>query len=152
MDMNCRRTREQLRRAAGAGVTDEARRHIESCPACESEARAGLLLRLGSERDEKATVRPGFEDRLEARLQAEAAVAGTSAWNGGFERLVRPALAFASALLLVCAGLYVRLAAPQGGGDLASLLETDPVFTSILTASPDAMFADPQGAPAADAP
>jgi anti-sigma-K factor RskA len=130
--MNCRRTREQLRRAA--------------------EARAHLLLRLGSERDEGVMVRPGFEQRLRARLSAEADVARTSAWNGGFERLVRPALAAAAALVLVCAGLYVQVAAPQGGGDLASLLETDPVFTSILTTNPDAMFADPQSAPATDGP
>jgi len=42
--------------------------------------------------------------------------------------------------------------APEGGGDLASLLETDPVFTSILTVDPGAMFADPQIAPATDEP
>ena len=150
--MNCRRTREQLRRAAEGDVTDEARRHIESCPACAAEARARLLLRLGSERDEEATVRAGFEDRLRARLRAEAPAAGTSPWNGGFERLVRPALAAGLALVLVCAGLYVQVAAPEGGGDLASLVETDAVFTSILTASPEAMFADPQGASAPDAP
>ena len=150
--MSCRRTRKLLRRAARGDVADEARRHIESCPACATEARAHLLLRLGSERDRGALVRPGFEQRLRARLLAEPAVARSSTWNGGFERLVRPALAAAAALVLVCAGLYVQVAAPQGGGDLASLLETDPVFNSILTVDPDAMFADPQIAPATDEP
>jgi len=150
--MNCRRTRKLLRRAAGGEIADEARRHVESCPACAIEARAHLLLWLGSERDEGALVRPGFEQRLRARLQAETTVARSSAWNGGFERLVRPALAAAAALVLVCAGLYVQVAAPQGGGDLASLLETDPVFTSVLTVDPDAMFADPNMTAATDEP
>ena len=52
--MSCRRTRKLLRRAARGDVADEARRHIESCPACATEARAHLLLRLGSEREIKA--------------------------------------------------------------------------------------------------
>ena len=150
--MNCRRIREQLRRAAGGEITNEALRHIDSCPACAAEARAQVLLRLGSAVDENVTVRPGFEERLKARLLAEAGVARTSPWNGGFERLVRPALVAAAALVLVCAGLYIRIAAPQGGGDLTSLIETDPVFSSILTANPDAMFADPQGVSATDGP
>jgi hypothetical protein len=149
--MNCRTIREQLRRAAGTELTDEARRHLASCPACAAEARARLLLRLGSERDEEARVRSGFEQRLRARLSAGAAVPRVSPWNGGFERLVRPALAAAAALVIVCAGLYVQAAAPQGG-DLTSLVETDPVFGSILMTNPDAMFAEPQGVPAADGP
>jgi len=150
--MSCRRIRERLRRGAGAEPGDEARRHLASCPACAAEARAILLLRLGSEPAPGATLRPGFEARLRARLLSGTGASRAPLGYGGFDRLVRPALATAAALVLVCAGLYVQVAAPQGDADLASLLESDPVFTSILTADPDAVFADPQGAAATEVP
>jgi len=150
--MTCRQVRDELRGAAGRDATGDVRAHLTSCPSCAAEARALRLLRLGSARDEEATLRPGFEERLRARLLSEpAATAAPSPWNGGFERLVRPALAAAAALVLVCAGLYLQVAGPAAGGDLSSLLETDPVFGSILTTNPDAIFPDPQ-APQAEAP
>ena len=147
--MICRQVRDELRRAAGRDATGDVRAHLGSCPSCAAEARALRLLTLGSVRDEEAAVRPGFEERLRARLLSEpAAAAAPSPWNGGFERLSRPALAAAAALALVCAGLYMQVAGPAAGGDLSSLLETDPVIGSILTTNPDSIFPDPQASEA----
>ena len=150
--MTCRRVRDELRLAAGRDVPAAARAHLESCASCAAEARALSLLRLGSARDEEATLRPGFEERLGARLLSEAPAAAPSPWNGGFDRLVRPALAAAAALALVCAGLFAQVASPPGGGDLSALLETDPVFASILTTNPDAIFTGTQVPAAAETP
>jgi len=141
--MSCRPFLDDLRNTPGREPSDATRAHLASCPSCAAEARALRLLRLGSARDDEAAVRPGFEERLRARLLSEPGTAATSPWNGGFERLVRPALAAAAALALVCAGLFVQVTFPAEG-DLSSFLETDPVFGSILTVNPDAIFADPQ--------
>ncbi len=146
--MNCRELNDQLRRPGAGAPGEAALRHAASCPACTATMRAALLLRLGSGRDDDATVRPGFEERLRARLVTEAGIPKAPAWNGGFELLVRPALAVAATLCLLCAGLYVQVSGPEEGGDLASLVETDPVITSVMAVSPDAIFAGPQDAPA----
>jgi hypothetical protein len=92
--------------------------------------------------------RAGFEARLKARLESGPAPSGRRAWNGGFELLVRPALAIAATLTLFCAGLYFQ-AAPEPAGDLVSLVENDSVFTSLLAGDPGSLFDDDQGAPAA---
>ena len=136
-----------MRRPGTGGLSEAALRHAASCPACSDQARAALLLRLGSEPDEGAAPRPGFEERLRARLAAGPAAPRKPVWNGGFELLVRPALAIAATLTLLCAGIYIRVAAPERGGDLASLVETDPVFTSMLGSDPEAIFAGPQNVP-----
>lgn len=155
--MDCRQFRKRLHRAAATGGPGgEAMRHAASCPACARESRAALLLRAGSEPPAGASLGPGFEAGLRARLAAgEGARAGAregargrSAWNGGIESLVRPALALAAGLALLCAGLYVRETVPSDASDVASLLESDPVFSSVLSASPGPLFgeADPDAA------
>jgi len=146
--MNCRELRDELRRAGSGDLGAAARQHILSCPACAAAARAALLLRLGSERDEGAVPRAGFEERLRARLALDPAPAAGSVWNGGFELLVRPALALAATLTLLCAGFYVE-ANPDGKGDLALLVENDPVFTTLFAADPGTVFGESQGAPTA---
>jgi len=125
-----------------------AQRHAASCPACAAEARAARLLRLGSESAEGAAPRPGFEERLLARLASGPVPSGRPAWNGGFELLVRPALGLAAALALLCAGFYLQTA-PEREGDLASLVENDPIFAPLLAGDPGAFFEESQGAPAA---
>jgi len=105
--------------------------------------RAALLLRLGSDRDEAASPRPGFEARLRARIESGAAARSASAWSEGFDALVRPALALAASLALACAGLYIQGTSQPGEADLASLVETDSVFDSLLAADPGALFDDP---------
>ena len=105
--------------------------------------RAALLLRLGSDRDEAASPRPGFEARLRARIESGGAPRPASAWSEGFETLVRPALALAASLALACAGLYIQGRSQPGEADLASLVEADSVFDSLLAADPGALFDDP---------
>ncbi len=146
--MTCREFRNALRRPGTGEAPEEAMRHAAMCPACDAEARATLLLRLGSGGAGDATPRPGFEERLRARLASSPAAIRTPAWNGGFERLVRPALAFAATLTLLCAGFYVQVALPEPGGDLTSLVETDAVFASLIAGNPGEIFAVPQDAPA----
>jgi hypothetical protein len=146
--VTCREFRNALRRPGSGEPGREMLRHAETCPACAVEARAALLLRLGSGGGEGAAPRPGFEERLKARLASGPAASTTPAWNGGFERLVRPALAVAATLTLLCAGFYVRVAAPEPGGDLASLVETDALFTSLLASDAGEIFPVPQDAPA----
>ena len=143
--MNCKECRDELRRPGAAVPSAEALRHAASCPACASESRAALLLRLGSARDDGAEPRPGFEERLRRRLASGPAPSGSPAWNGGFERLVRPALAVAATLALMCAGLYMRTAS-EPGADLVSLVESDPMFTSLLAGDPGSIFGEEQGA------
>lgn len=142
--MNCKECREELRRTGGAAMSADALRHAASCPACAAESRAALLLRLGSDRDVGAEPRPGFEERLRGRLASGAGPSGSPAWNGGFELLVRPALAVAATLALVCAGLYLQVA-PEPGADLVSLVESDPVFASFFGGDPGSIFAGEQG-------
>jgi hypothetical protein len=144
--MNCRECRDELRRPGAAAPSAEALRHAASCTACAAESRAALLLRLGSARDDGAEPRAGFEERLRARL-ASRVPSRSTAWNGGFELLVRPALALAATLALLCAGIYLQ-AAPEPGEDLVSLVENDPVFTSLLSGDPGSIFGEEQGAPA----
>jgi hypothetical protein len=146
--MNCRELRDELRRAGTGDLGAAAARHVASCPACAVRARAALLLRLGSERDEGAAPRAGFEERFRARLASDPAPAARSAWNGGFELLVRPALALAAMLTLLCAGLYVQ-ASPDRGDDLVLLVESDPVFTTLFAGDPGTVFGESQDAPAA---
>ncbi|PYT12758.1 MAG: hypothetical protein DMF51_12410 [Acidobacteria bacterium] len=105
--------------------------------------RAAQLLRLGSDRDETASPRPGFEARLRARVESGGAGRPVPTWNEGFESLVRPALALAASLALACAGLYVQGTTQPGEADLASLAEVDSVFDSLLAADPGALFDDP---------
>lgn len=129
-------------------MSAEARRHAADCPACAAESRAALLLRLGSARDDGAEPRAGFEERLRKRLASGSAPARSAAWNGGFELLVRPALAVAATLTLVCGGFYLQ-AVPEPGADLVSLVESDPVFTSLLAGDPGSLFGEEPGAGAA---
>jgi hypothetical protein len=143
--MNCKECRDELRRPDRSAMSAEAIRHAASCPACAAESRAALLLRLGSARDDGAEPRAGFEQRLRRRLESGAAPSATPAWNGGFELLGRPALAVAATLALLCAGFYVRVA-PEPGVDLVSLVESDPVFTSLLGGDPASIFGEEQGA------
>jgi hypothetical protein len=138
--MTCREFRETLRRPGRDEPGPEMLRHAETCQGCAAEARGALLLRLGSGGGEDAAPRPGFEERLKARLASGPAATTTSAWNGGFERLVRPALALAATLTVLCAGFYIGVALPEPGGDLASLVETDAVFTSLLAGDPGEIF------------
>ena len=105
--------------------------------------RAALLLRLGSDRDDTASPRPGFEARLRARIESGGAALSVSTWSEGFESLVRPALALAASLALACAGLYVQGTTQPGEADLASLVEVDSMFDSLLAADPGALFDDP---------
>jgi hypothetical protein len=150
--MTCREFREKLRRDGTRAVSGETLRHAATCAACAAETRALSLLRIGSERDEDATPGPGFEERLRARLAGGPPRAPAPAWNGGFDLLVRPALTLATALVLLCAGLYIGAGGAQSD-DLASLVDSDAIFTSVLGMNPDAMFAEPQGTPApGDAP
>jgi hypothetical protein len=143
--MNCKECRDELRRPGAAVLSAEALRHAASCPACAAESRAALLLRLGSARDDGAEPRAGFEERLRKRLASGPAPSRSAAWNGGFELLVRPALAVAATLALVCGGLYLQ-AVPEPGADLVSLVDSDPVFTSLLTGDPGPIFGEEQGA------
>jgi len=143
--MTCREFRDEVRRPRALDLSAAARRHGASCPACAAEARAAQLLRLGSGSTEGAAPRAGFEERLRARLASDPAPSGRPAWNGGFELLVRPALAVAAALTLLCAGFYFQ-AAPDREGDLASLVENDPVFAPLLTGNPGAFFDESQAA------
>ncbi|OLC55852.1 MAG: hypothetical protein AUH92_01250 [Acidobacteria bacterium 13_1_40CM_4_69_4] len=113
-----------------------------------TDRRATLLLRLGSDRDEKASPRPGFEARLRARTELEGAARQVSAWTEGFETLVRPALALAAALVIVCAGFCVQGTSQPGEADLASLVETDAVFDSLMAGDPGILFEDPWSVPA----
>ena len=143
--MNCREFRDEIRRAASA-PGPEAHRHASSCPACAGEARAALLLCLGSQRDEAAAPRAGFEIRLRARLGTAAAAGEATPWTREFDLLVRPALALAATLLILCLGLYARSAAAPRQADLTSLYEADPVFSSILAGDPGGPFAGPEDA------
>jgi hypothetical protein len=145
--MNCKECRDELRHPGAAVPSAGAVRHAASCPACAAESRAALLLRLGSARDDGAEPRAGFEERLRKRLASGPAPSRSAAWNGGFERLVRPALAVAVSLVLLCAGVYMKTA-PEPGADLVSLVESDPVFTSLLAGDPGSIFGEEQGAPA----
>lgn len=150
--MNCREFRDEIHRAASA-PGPEARRHASSCPACAGEARAASLLRLGSQRDEAAAPPPGFTERLRARLGSGAAAVETTPWNREFDLLVRPALALAAMLVILCFGfygfgLYARRAAAPRQADLASLFEADPVFSSILAGDPGGLPAGPEDATA----
>lgn len=142
--MNCREFRDEIRRAASA-PGPEARRHASSCPTCAGEARAALLLRLGSQRDEAAAPRAGFERRLRARLGTGGEA---TPWTRELDFLVRPALALAATLLILCLGLYARSAAAPRQADFASLIEADPVFSSILAGDPGGPFAGPEDATA----
>lgn len=141
--MNCKECRDELRRPGDPGA--EVLRHAVSCPACAAESRAALLLRLGSAREDGAEPRAGFEERLRKRLLSEPALSRSPALNGGFERMVRPALAVAATLALACAGLYLQTA-PDPGADLVSLVESDPVFTSVLAGDPGSIFGEEPGA------
>lgn len=148
--MNCREFRDELHRGASA-PGPEARRHASSCPACEAEARAALLLRLGSQRGEAAAPPAGFEKRLRARLDSGAVPVEASPWTRELDPLVRPALALAGALVIACFGfcgfsLYARSAAAPRQADLASLFEADPVFSFILAGDPGGPFAGPEDA------
>lgn len=143
--MNCREFRDELRRAAGV-PGPEARRHASSCPTCHLEARAALLLRLGSRRDEAATPRAGFEERLRARLDSGARPDEASPWTRELDPLVRPALALAATILILCLGLYARSATASRQADLASLFEADPVFSSILAGDTGGPVAGPEDA------
>jgi len=146
--MNCGELKDEVRRRGTPDLSAAALRHAASCPACAAESRAALLLRMGSARDENAEPRAGFDERLKARLESGPTPSGRAAWNGGFELLVRPALAVAATLTLLCGGLYLQTA-PELGGDLASLVENDPVFTSLLAGDPGSFFDEDEGAPAA---
>ncbi len=143
--MNCREFRDQLRRAASA-PGPEARRHASSCPTCDAEARAALLLRLGSQRDEAAAPRAGFEDRLRTQLDSGAVPVEPSSWTRELDPLVRPALALAAMFLVLCLGFYARSAAAPRQADLASLFEADPVLSSILAGDPEGPFDGPEDA------
>ncbi len=46
--MDCRDFRSRLRRGDVTGLPAEGRRHVESCPGCREDVRAGRLLSLGS--------------------------------------------------------------------------------------------------------
>ena len=105
--------------------------------------RAERLLRLGSERDAEASPRPGFETRLRARIDSGAPVAAdrdAAAWTEGLDALVRPALALATTLAIVCGGLYVQGTSQPGEADLASLVEIDSVFDSVLGGDPGVLL------------
>jgi len=117
----------------------------------KDDRRAARLLRLGSERDAEASPRPGFETRLRARIDAGAAVAAGGAvtlWTEALDTLVRPALALATTLAIVCGGLYVQGTSQPGEADLASLVEIDSVFDSVLAGDPGVLLEDPGNAPA----
>jgi len=114
----------------------------------KSDRRALLLLRLGSDRDDAAVARPGFEARLRARIESGAAARQAAAWSEGFETLVRPALALAASLVLVSAGFYLQGSSPPGEADLASLVETDSVFDSLVAGDPGVLLEDPGSTPA----
>jgi hypothetical protein len=115
--------------------------------------RAARLLHLGSHRDETASPRPGFEARLRARLESGGAARPVSIWSEGFESLIRPALALGASLALACAGLYVQGTTQTGEADLASLVEVDSVFDSLVAADPGALFDDPgNGAEPSESP
>jgi len=146
--MTCREFKVEMHGSRKSDWSPELLRHLESCPACAAKSRAALLLRLGSGGDEGAVPRAGFEERLRARLAYGPAPSRGHAWNGGFELLVRPALAVAATLTLLCAGLYVQTT-PERAGDLASLVENDTVFASLLTGDPWEILDASQGAPAA---
>ena len=99
--------------------------------------RGDRLLRLGSARPDDAAPSAGFEERLRTRMAEEERAAASHpdprrsrAWNGGFQALVKPALAMAGAAALLAAGLFVGAASSEPD-DLASLVEVDPVFSSI---------------------
>src|SRR5262249_51955868 len=147
VNMHCREVREELRRSEASRWSAAALRHASSCRACGDEARAVILLRFGSEPGAEELPRAGFEDRLRARLASLSEAPRRSTWNGGFEVLGRPALAAGAALTLLCAFLYVRVASQEPGGDLVSLIDVDPVLTSLLGDAPDEILAEPQDAP-----
>jgi hypothetical protein len=142
MSMDCREFRKKLRRLTAAEPGEPMRRHEAACPSCALEARAARLLLLGSAVDPDAAPRPGFERRLAARLASEPLPRAIPGRNGGLELLMRPALAVAATLMLVCGGLYLGLAQPEPD-DLASLVETDSILTSLNVAEPDSIFAEP---------
>ncbi len=156
--MSCREVREAIRGFRGLGLGEKARRHLAACPRCAAEARAAALLRIGSDRSDEAAPRPGFETRLMARLASEASTATAPAAGrapgaagaratplriDALDRLVRPALVVSAALALLAAGLYVRSAPPAGETELASLVEGDEVFGSLLAGHAGALFASP---------
>jgi hypothetical protein len=121
------------------------------------DLRARRLLRLGSDPGAApatdvaaAGLRPGFMERLRARIAADAraaspvasrpaspasAGAGPAGWPDALGALARPALALGgAAAVLAGAVLLLSPAAPAGaGGDtLAALVEEDPDLFALL--------------------
>ena len=106
----------------------------------KDDGRAARLLRLGSERDAQASPRPGFESRLRARIDSGAAGRAVAPWTEALDTLARPALALATTLAIVCVGLYVQGTSQPGEADLASLVEIDSVFDSVLGGDPGVLL------------
>ncbi len=98
--------------------------------------------------------RPGFEARLWARLDSGAApgaAGAAAAWDESLDALVRPALAVAVTLAIVCGGLYVQGTSQAGEADLVSLVEIDSVFDSALGGDPGVLLEDGGSAQASPA-
>lgn len=163
--MDCRTFRSRLRevdpqgrdRAAGDRVADrldeEARRHAAACAGCAADLRALSLLAFGSPSGPEAGLRPGFEERLKARLASGPARSGAS-WLDAIDWLARPSLGIAAALLAVTAGVYVWVAprsSPSPSADLALLVEGDPVLDRLLSGESVGLLESPSGENAAAA-
>jgi hypothetical protein len=112
------------------------------------DLRARRLLRLGSEAGPAGAsgLRPGFMERLRARIESEkrqaagaggASGLGSAGWLDALGALARPALGLAFAVLIL-AGAFLLLSPllPGGGGDdgdtLAALVEDDPALSALL--------------------
>lgn len=132
--MDCRSFRDELNRARAGALPDEIRRHAESCERCGVELRAARLLSLGSGPAEGAP-RPGFSERLQARLKTESARL-PAGWADAVGLAARPAFGLAAAAALVSIGLYTAIPNAAPRDDLALLVESDPLVGPLFVESP----------------
>lgn len=124
--MDCRDLRERLRADIVRLSVDE-RRHLEACPTC----RATRLLWLGSGGDTEVVPRPGFGERLRARLQAEPEVSVEPRWNDALGWAARPMLGVGVASVFLAGALYV-VAQRGTTADLMALAESDSVLGAVM--------------------
>ncbi len=157
----CRELERALRAPDFTAPSEAMRRHAAGCPACATALRAALLLRLGSDRPQDATTRPGFETRLRDRIAAAGGFAAapersaTGDWSAAIVGLLRPALGAAAACALIAAALFYQAASSvttAQTADLTSILSIDPALGVVLSDDTATTAAAAAGADAAAPP
>jgi hypothetical protein len=137
--MNCRELRAALA-GPGGGRSDAALVHRAACAACDQEARAHELLRLGTILAASGP-RSGFEARLRARISAEGPAPALS-WADGISLVARPSLALATVALLVSLGwLGLSYSRTASADDLTLITGGDPLLAAVSIGGVDGIDA-----------